>query len=96
MLSALWGKTPPPPVEKSPVVVETPFPAPVAEVVKEAAVIPEPEMAEEPAPLAPGEKLVLLGVKVRPDTKKTLGELASLAGVTVSTYVRTVLERVRR
>lgn len=102
MLSAFWGKTPqqapPPPAEEPKVtyrlVVDRPT---VVEEVKEVVPPPpEPEPEVEPEPLAPGEKLVLIGVKVRPDTKKTLGELASLAGVTVSTYVRNVLEKVRR
>lgn len=100
MLSSFWGSKPQQPTAPSQEVVE---PSPeVVEEVKEMAVV-APSSAPEPiiedlviAPVPPGEKLVLLGVKVRPDTKKTLGELASLAGVTVSTYVRGVLERVRR
>lgn len=40
----------------------------------------------------PSEKLVLLGVKVRPDTKKRLEELASVAGEPVSAFARKTLE----
>jgi hypothetical protein len=62
---------------------------------------PQPTPVEAPTPtegvkLTPGEKLVLLGVKVHPDTKKRLCELASVAGVPVSAYVRSVLENATR
>jgi hypothetical protein len=54
---------------------------------------PAPIEAQPPTIAAPAaEKLVLLGVKVRPDTKKRLEELASLAGEPVSAFARNTLE----
>lgn len=100
MLSSFWGKpqqTPPPaPVEEPKpqprfvLCVETPNGVEEVGSVQDGKDAPPEEVS--PIPLAPGEKLVLLGVKVHPDTKKRLGELASVAGMPVSAYVRNVLE----